>query len=416
MIRVAIVGGVRTPFVKAGGALAKKSFIDLGAHVVSSLASRLNLMGDAIEEVAFSTVLLDPRAPNFAREIVFKSGLSPRVVGHALSNNCISGLVAINFIAQSIRSGRIKIGFAGGSESMSRPALAWRPAAERAFMQLFQARTLGQKLGALASFRPGFFLPIPPSPKEPSTGLTMGQHCELMAKEFSISREEQDRVAYRSHVNAAKAQQAGYLAAEISPIDGVDKDNIIRADSSMERLAKLPPVFDRSSAGTISAGNASPLTDGASVICLMAEEEARNRGLEILGYLDDTVFSAIAPKDGLLMAPAIALPALLKRANLTLDQIDRFEVHEAFGAQVAANQAAWEKGWSKYEAATPIGKIPEEKMNVNGSSIAIGHPFAATGGRLVLSALNELKRSGGNKAAISICAAGAMAGAVLVSR
>ena len=416
MTRIAIVGGCRTPFVKAGGALGSKSFLDLGIHAVKALTDKLQLKSTEIGELAFGTVLLDPRVPNAARELVIRSGLSPRLPAHFVSNNCISGLVAANMIAEGIRAGRISCGLAGGSESMSRPALSFSPQAERFFLRLFGARSIGKKLSTLSSFKPGYILPQAPSPKEPSTGLTMGQHCELTAQEFGIARGEQDRVAYASHANAAKAQSAGLLAQEIVPIDGVDRDNIIRADTSIEKLAKLPPVFERSAKGTLTAGNSSPLTDGASVVCLMSEDQAKRQGRETLAFLEQVEFSAIAPSDGLLMAPALALPALLQRSNLSLDQIDFFEIHEAFAAQVLSNLMAWEQGWGKYPQLKPIGRIPPEKINVNGGSIAIGHPFAATGGRLILSLANQLKRSGAKTGVISVCAAGAMACAMLLRR
>ncbi len=416
MPRVAIVGGCRTPFVRAGGVFSKYSFLDLGVHVTQALVRRLKLDPSSIEEFIFSTVLLDPRAPNFAREIILRSGLPLSIPAHAVSNNCISGLVSLNMLAEAIRAGRIKVGVGGGAESMSRPTLTLKPKAEAFFLALSRARSLGERLKILASYRLGFVLPVAPSPKEPSTGLSMGQHCELTAQEFGIERELQDRIALRSHKNAARAQESGILTEEIEPFAGVAKDNLIRSDSSIERLAALKPVFDRSPKGTLTAGNSSSLTDGASLVCLMAEDEARKQRREILGFLEACEYSAIAPADGLLMAPALALPKLLQRQGLSLASIDLFEIHEAFAAQVETNLRAWEKGWSKCPQITPIGRVPEEKINVNGGSIAIGHPFAATGGRLLLSAVQQLKRSGKKTAVISVCAAGAMACAMLVRR
>jgi acetyl-CoA acetyltransferase family protein len=259
-------------------------------------------------------------------------------------------------------------------------------------------------------------LPIPPSPKEPSTGLTMGQHCEISTKEFKISRETQDTIALASHQNGARAQQQGYLSEEIIPLGGADKDNLIRGDTTADKLAKLKPVFDRSEAGSITAGNASALTDGASVVCLMSEAEAAKQGREVLAFLDDVEYAALAPKDGLLMAPGLALPRLMHRNELSIDSVDRFEIHEAFGAQVAANLKVWKEGWTKFPELRPIGEIPNEKINVNGGSIAIGHPFAATGGRLLISAARELKRSGKKTAVLSVCAAGGMGCAMLLRR
>ncbi len=412
--KVAIIGGCRTPFVKAAGVFAEKSFLDLGSHVVKRLVAKLKL--ESIDELIFSTVLLDPRTPNAARELVFKSGLSPSLPAHFVSNNCISGLVAATMGAEAIVSGRLKTVVVGGSESMSRPTLTLRRSGENLFLRLARARTLGQRFAILSGFRPGMLLPVPPSPKEPSTGLTMGEHCEITAKEFAIPRQAQDALALKSHKNAAIAQEGGVLAAEIEEFDGVDRDNLIRADTSLEKLSGLKPVFDRSAAGTLSAGNSSALTDGASALCLMADDEARKQGREILGYLEMSQYAAIDPKDGLLMAPGIALPKLISRAGLAVSDIDLFEIHEAFSAQVLANMSVWEKGWKKYPEIKAIGAIPDEKINVNGGSVAIGHPFAATGGRLILSLVNELKRRQKKVGVISVCAAGAMGCAMLIKR
>lgn len=414
MPRVAVVGGCRTPFVRAGTVFSDLSFLDLAIHSVTSLVKRLKLDSEKIDELIYGTVLLDPRLPNFAREIVLRSNLPPSLSAHSISNNCISGLVAANMVCEAISSGRIKIGIAGGSESMSRPTLTLKPQAEQKFLKLARAKSWKDRLSILSTFNPALLMPNPPSPKEPSTGLTMGQHCEITAKEFNIKREVQDQIAFNSHKNASAAQEKGYLKQEIEPLQQIEKDNLIRADTSFEKLAKLKPVFDPSSTGTLTAGNSSSLTDGASAVCLMSEDEARNQNREVLGYIEATQFAAIAPKDGLLMAPALALPRLLARTNLSIAQIDRFEIHEAFAAQVAANLEVWEKGWNKFPNLKAIGKVPNEKINVNGGSIAIGHPFAATGGRLIISLLNELRRNKLKTGVISVCAAGAMACAMLL--
>jgi acetyl-CoA acetyltransferase family protein len=402
--------------VKAGGVFSTQSFLDLGIHAVNSLVKRLSLDPQRIDELIFGTVLLDPRLPNYARELVLRSGLPKSLGAHAISNNCISGLVALNMVAESIRVGRVKVGIAAGSESMSRPTLTLHPKAEALFLALARARSLSERIKILSAFRLKYVLPQPPSPKEPSTGLTMGQHCELSAKEFQITREQQDAIALRSHQNAAKAQKSGYLRDEIEPLLGVDADNLVRSDTTIEKLQKLKPVFDRSAAGTLTAGNSSALTDGASALCLMSEKEARAQGREILGFVECVKYSAIDPSYGLLMAPGLAVPELLSATQLGVKDVDIFEIHEAFAAQVAANRLIWEKGWSRFPQLKPIGAIPEDKINVNGGSIALGHPFAATGGRLVASTLSELKRRGGKRGVISVCAAGGMAAAVLLSR
>lgn len=414
-MRVAIVGGVRTPFVKAGGVFSKYSALDLGKHVVVGCVEKLGLDPSVIEELYFGTVLLDPRYPNLAREIVLRSGLPKTVNGHFIANNCITGLVAASAAVDAISSGRISCALVGGSESMSQPTLTYPRKGEQFFISLSKARSLKQKLAMLASFKPGYLAPQAPSPKEPSTGLTMGQHCELMAQEFKVSRADQDQLAFASHSNAAAARASGALAEQILPLGGVSEDNLIRPDTNLQALSALPAVFDRSAQGTISAGNASALTDGASAVCLMSEEMARRQGREILGFLDGVQFASVPPGDGLLMAPALALPRLLERFNVGFKDIDLFEVHEAFAAQVLCNIRAWRDGWSRYPHMQVRGEVPADRMNVAGGSIAIGHPFAATGGRLLLSICQSLKQRKLSRGAISVCAAGGGAAAALVS-
>ncbi len=414
-MRVAIVGGVRTPFVKAAGVFSRHSALDLGKHVVVGCVEKLGLDARSIDELYFGTVLLDPRIPNLAREIVLRSGLPKTVNGQFIANNCITGLVAASAASDAIRSGRISCALVGGSESMSQPTLTFPRKGEAFFISLAKARTLGQKLSKLLSFRPGFLAPQAPSPKEPSTGLTMGQHCELMAQEFGISRAEQDDLALRSHRNAARAKEEGALSEQILPLGDVKDDNLVRGDTSLEKLASLPPVFDRSGRGTITAGNASALTDGASAVCLMSESAAREQGREILGYIDGIQFASIPPGDGLLMAPAVALPQLMTRLQWKVAEVDLFEVHEAFAAQVLCNMRVWRDGWSRYPHIPAVGEIPAEKLNVLGGSIALGHPFAATGGRLLVNACQALRRRGGRRCVISVCAAGGGGAAVAVS-
>jgi acetyl-CoA acetyltransferase family protein len=414
-MRVAIVGGVRTPFVKAAGVFSKYSALDLGKHVVVGCVEKLGLDPSVVEELYFGTVLLDPRIPNLAREIILRSGLPKSINGHFIANNCITGLVAASAAVDGISSRRISCAIVGGSESMSQPTLTFPRKGEQFFIKLAKARGLGAKLSLLSAFRPGFLAPQAPSPKEPSTGLTMGQHCELMAQEFKIGRADQDRIAFNSHRDAAQARSSGFLAEQILPLGDVKEDNLIRPDTSFEALAGLRPVFDRTAQGTITAGNSSALTDGASAVCLMSEQLARQQNREILGFLDGVHFASVPPGDGLLMAPALALPEMLKRFDLGFHDIDLFEVHEAFGAQVLCNIKAWRDGWSRYPNTHVRGDVPTEKMNVAGGSIAIGHPFAATGGRLLLTICQALKQRGLKRGAISVCAAGGGAAAALVS-
>lgn len=411
--RVAIVGGVRTPFVKAGTAFSKLRMQELGIHVVRELVQRSKIDAKRLDQVVFSTVLLDPRTPNWAREIVFGAGLPKSVYAYSVSNNCISGLVAITSAANEIGLGKINSAIAGGSESMSNPSLVFSYKASDIFLSLFRAPSAGARLGTIAKFRPKHFAPQPPSVTEPSTGLTMGEHMEITAKALGITRESQDEIAYLSHSNAGKATKDGRLQEEIAPLSGVERDLIIRGDTTREKLASLKPVFDRKSGkGTLTAGNSSPLTDGASAVLVMSEARAKEEGREPLAFITDYEYSAIDPNDGLLMAPGVAVPRMLKRNGLKLEDFDLIEIHEAFGAQVAANIKAWEEGLMGERC----GKVDRAKLNVLGGSIAIGHPFAATGGRIVTSLARELHKRKLRRGLISICAAGAMAGAIILER
>jgi len=414
-MRVAIVGGVRTPFVKAAGVFSAFTALELGVHVVTACIERLRIDPSVIDELYFGTVLLDPRIPNLAREIVLRSGLPKTITGQFISNNCITGLVAANAAREAILGGRIKAAIIGGSESMSTPSLTFPRSGENFFFRLNKARTVGQKLSVATSFRPRFLAPQAPSPKEPSTGLTMGQHCELMAQEFGILRREQDELALMSHQRAFEAKSRGILAEQITAVGGVSEDNLIRAETSLEKLAGLPAVFDRGAKGTISAGNSSALTDGASAVCLMADSFARELGLPIIGYLDGIEFASVPPGDGLLMAPALALPKVMRSVGVKVTDVGAFEIHEAFSAQVLCNMRAWEKGWDRYKDLSPIGSIPRDTMNILGGSIALGHPFAATGGRLLLNTCAAMRASDSQRGLISVCAAGGGAAAAAIS-
>ena len=274
-VRVVIVGGARTPFAKAGTVLRKHSPLDLSVHAVNGLLSKTQLDPISVDELAYGITVLDPRIPHFAREVVFSSELPSTVRALTLTNHCITGTSAITTIYDSIVSGRAEVGIAGGVESMSNPSILFGRHASRVFLEAASAKTLGQRVRILARLRPSDFKPSFPGVNEPSTGLSMGEHTELMVKEWRISRGEQDEIAYQSHMNAARATEDGRLKAEIHPLDGIDHDQLIRSDTSLEKLAKLPPVFDQSATGTLSAGNSSPLTDGATSILLMSESRAR---------------------------------------------------------------------------------------------------------------------------------------------
>lgn len=410
--RVAIVGGIRTPFVKAGTVYRDLSQLQLSSHVVRALIERVGIDPEKIDQLVWGRVLHDPLISNLAREIVIDLKLPPSIRAHLVSNNCITSIHAATDVADAIQQGRIETGIAGGVESMSSPPVLFGKEASRIFLEAAVAKNGRDRLKVFARLRPRHFFPSPLSFKEPSTGLTMGEHAEITTKEWGIGREEQDEIALRSHRRAAEATRDGRLTAELAPLKGISQDTIIRLDTSRERLATLKPVFDRSGRGTITAGNSSPLTDGAAAVFLMSEERAQREGVEPLAFIRAVEYAGIHPKDGLLMAPAIAVPRLLRRVGLTLADMDIVEMHEAFAAQVAFNLAAWKKGW-KEEA---IGEVPAEKLNPLGSSIAVGHPFAATGARIMTTLANEMKRRNARFGLISICAAGAMAAAMILER
>ncbi len=410
--RVAIIGGARTPFVKAGTAFKKHSALELAVHSVDGLLEKQGLDPRFVDELVYGVVGVDPRIPHLAREVAFSSQLPSEVRALTVTNNCITGTSAITSIYDSIVAGRAEVGVAGGVESMSNPALLFSKRATRIFLDAASARSFGAKVGQLLKFRPWDFKPGIPGIVEPSTGLSMGEHTELMVKEWKISRQEQDEIAYRSHMNAHRATEDGRLKAEIHPLDGIDHDLLIRPNTSIEQLAMLRSVFDRSPRGTITAGNSSPLTDGAASILLMSEARARKEGREPLAFIKAFEFVGINPNDGLLMGPAIAVPRVLRKTGLKLSDIDIVEMHEAFAGQIACNLRAWEQDWKE----PAIGKVDREKLNPLGSSIAVGHPFAATGARIVTTLANEMKRRDAKYGLVSICGAGATASALILER
>ncbi len=410
--KVAIIGGARTPFAKAGAQLKGYSALDLATHSVDGAIEKVDIDPKIVDELAYGTVIVNPAIPHLAREVNFRSALPADVRAVTLTDNCITGTSAIQSVYNSIALGRADVGIAGGVESMSNPPVMFMPEASRIFLETSRARSFGDRLKAIAKFRPKHFKPWSYGIAEPSTGLTMGEHTEITVKEWGISREEQDEIAYRSHVNAHTATEDGRLTAEIARLGTYDRDLLIRPDTSIEALAKLRPVFDRSESGTLTAGNSSPLTDGAAATVLMTEDRARELGHEPLAYIKDFVNVGIDPSDGLLMGPGVAVPRLLKRNGLALEDIDIIEMHEAFAGQVASNLKAWEQGWK--EAA--IGRVDRAILNTMGSSIAVGHPFAATGARITTTLANEMARRNVRYGVISICGAGATAVAMLLER
>jgi acetyl-CoA acetyltransferase family protein len=410
--RVAIVGGARTPFAKAGTVLKEHTALQLATHSVDGTLARVDLDPDLVDHLVYGIVTVDARVPHLAREINFASRLSDSVRAVTVTDNCITSITAIEAVHDSISSGRSRVGIAGGVESMSNPSVLWSRNATRVLSDVQGAKTLAEKARIITRLRPRDLAPHPPGVTEPSTGLSMGEHTEITVKEWHISRTEQDEIAYRSHMNAAAATADGRLTAEIHPLDGITSDTTIRPGTSMDRLAALPPVFDRSSAGTLTAGNSSPLTDGAASVVLMAESTARELRIEPLAYIRAIEFAAIDPADGLLMGPGVAVPRMLRRVGMDLGDFDLIEMHEAFGGQVLANLAAWELGWKE----EPVGKVDRDKLNQLGGSIAVGHPFAATGARIVTQLANEMARRDAGYGLISICGAGATAAAMILER
>lgn len=410
--RVAIMGGARTPFVKAGTVFRQHRALDLARHSVDGLLEKQELDPAQVDELVYGIVTLDPGLPHMAREVVFSSRLPAEVRAVSVTDNCITGLTAMAMVHDSIRAGRTEVGIAGGVESMSNPALRFGSKASRIFMDANSAKTFGKRLGLFAKLRPKDFLPRAPSIAEPSTGLSMGDHTELMVKEWKIERGPQDELALASHQRAHEATEDGRLPAEIHPLDGLGHDTLIRPTTTLEKLAKLRPVFDRSPTGTLTAGNSSPLTDGAASVLLMSETKAKQEGRTPLAILKAFEFVSIHPDDGLLMGPGLAVPRVLRKAGLTLGDMDLIEMHEAFGGQVLCNLKAWEEGWRE----PAIGVVDRNKLNVLGSSIAVGHPFAATGARIATTLANEMKRRGSRYGLISICGAGATAAAMILER
>jgi acetyl-CoA acetyltransferase family protein len=411
MQKVVIVAGKRTPFAKATKELRDFGVVDLVQHAVDGLLSSVALEPAAVEELHAGSVVLDPRIPHMAREVVFRSQLPATTRAVSYVDNCITGTTAIIALHDAIALGRIEVGIAGGGESMSNTPILVSEAASDILRDANAARSLPARLKEFSRLRIRDLAPSLPGVEEPSTGLSMGQHTELMVKEWGIGQAEPDEIAYRSHMRAHAATKAGHLIEEIEPLAGLDRDAMVRPDTTMEKLAKLRPVFDREN-GTLTAGNSSPLTDGAAVVLMMSEERAAKEGLEPLAYVEAFANVGIDPEDGLLMGPAVAVPRLLASAGLSLEDVELVEMHEAFGGQVACNLAAWREGWKE----PAIGEVDPERLNVNGSSISIGHPFAGTGARIALTLANEMARRDAKTGLISICAAGAQAAAMLLTR
>ena len=422
--RVAIVAGVRTPFTRAGTAFKSISAIDLGKLCVAELIQRTNLSGKEVQALVFGTVIPSVVAPNIAREISLMPVFPKGIQAFSVSRACASANQAITDAADQIALGHIDVAVAGGAESLSNIPILHSQGFSDALVKASKAKTLGGRVKALAAIRPRDLVPITPAIAEPSTGESMGQSAEKMAKLNHIPREEQDQFALRSHRLASAGTGDGRLVAEIMPVyvppryeSVVTSDNGIRSDTSYEQLAALKPVFDKKY-GSVTAGNSSPLTDGGACLLLMSEDKAYSLGYPTLGFIRSYAYAALDPGEQLLQAPVLAAPVALQRAGLTLKDIDLVEMHEAFAAQVLSNLRGFESQYWAERAgfSQPVGAVDQARLNVMGGSIAIGHPFGATGSRITVTLLNELARRDGQFGLMTVCAAGGMGFAMVVER
>ncbi|HUG79768.1 MAG TPA: acetyl-CoA C-acetyltransferase, partial [Burkholderiales bacterium] len=417
MKRVAILGGVRIPFARAGTAYAQAGNQDMLTAALKGLVEKYGLRNAQLGEVAAGAVIKHSRDWNLARESMLGAGLHPTTPAYDVQRACGTSLSAAGQLAARIALGEIDSGVAGGVDSASDIPLTYGPQLQKIVLTSAQGRTIGRKLAPWLGLRPSHLRPSAPGIAEPRTGLSMGEHCEEMAKEWQIPRHAQDELALASHRNAAAAWQSGFFRDLVLPFNGLAKDNNVRADTSMEKLASLRTAFDRSPAGTLTAGNSSPLTDGAAAVLLASEEWARSRGVEAQCFMTHCETAAVdyvgmaGKKEGMLMAPAYAVPRMLDRAGLRLQDFDLYEIHEAFAAQVLCTLKAWESDEycrTRLGRREALGAIDRAKLNPKGSSVALGHPFGATGARIVGTAAKQLAERGSGRALISICAAGGM--------
>ena len=418
--RVAIIGSARIPFARGGTAYADETNLSLLATTLGGLADKFGLKGEKVDEVMAGAVINHSRDFNLAREALLDAGLSPRTPGTTMQIACGTSLQAALALGAKIASGQIDSGIAAGSDTVSDSPIVFGSKFQHRLLNANAAKTTGQKLGAFKGFSFGELTPVAPSVNEPRTGLSMGQHCELMAKEWGIGRQAQDQLAVASHRNAAAAYDEGFHDDLLVQCAGLVRDNNVRADANLDKMSTLKPAFDKSSGhGTLTAGNSTPLTDGAAGVLLASEEWAKARGLPIQAYLTlgRVAGNDFAHGEGLLMAPTIAVSEMLERAGLGFDDIDFFELHEAFAAQVLCTLKAWkDPAYCKDVLGrdTVLGEIDPAKINVKGSSLAYGHPFAATGARILGLTAKLLETAPGKRALISVCTAGGMGVSALV--
>lgn len=419
--KVAIVGGSRIPFCRSNTIYSKKSNLDMLSAVIDGIVARFDLAGVQLDEVMAGAVITHSKDYNLAREAVLSSKLSPLTPGITLQQACGTSLQAALNLAAKIACGQIECGIAAGTDTTSDVPIVFGSKFAHRLIQLSQARTMGQRMAALKGFSPGELKPVSPTNGEFRTGLSMGQHCERMAQEWQISREDQDQLTFESHQNAAAAYDSGFFDALVTPYNGVSRDNNLRAGTSVEKLAGLRTVFDRGPNATLSAGNSTPLTDGAAAVLLGSEQWAKDHGLQVQAYLQTGRSAAVdfVQDEGLLMGPTVAVAEMLQRAGLELQDFDFYEIHEAFAAQVLCTLKAWQSERyckDRLGLEKPLGSIDRDKLNVNGGSLAAGHPFAATGARIIATLSQLLAEKGSGRGLISVCTAGGMGVCAILER
>jgi acetyl-CoA C-acetyltransferase len=420
--RVAILGGNRIPFARSNTTYADVSNQEMLTAAIDGLATRFGLEGERVGEVVAGAVLKHARDFNLTREAVLGSKLSPETPAHDIQQACATGLQAAIGVANKIAMGQIEVGIAGGTDTTSDAPVAISDKLRKKLMKVNAARDTKGRLTALAAIRPtDIGLDIPQN-GEPRTGLSMGEHAALTALEWQVSREEQDELAATSHQRLAAAYDAGFLDDQVTPFRGLERDSNLRADSTAEKLSKLKPVFGKGEAATMTAGNSTPLTDGASVVLLASEEWAEEHNHPVLAYLTASETAAVDyvhGGEGLLMAPAYAMARMLSREGHSLQDFDFYEIHEAFASQVLSTLKAWEDPIFCKERLgldAPLGVVDRARLNVNGSSLAAGHPFAATGGRILMNLAKLLEQQGSGRGVISICAAGGQGVTAILER
>jgi acetyl-CoA C-acetyltransferase len=419
--RVAIIGGNRTPFAKSNTAYSKLSNQEMLTSALRGLVDRYNLQGQRLGEVVAGAVIKHSRDFNLTRETVFGCGLAPETPAYDIQQACGTGLEAAILVANKIALGQIECGIAGGTDTTSDAPIGVGEGLREILLDLNRAKTAKERLKILARFRPRDLAPEIPTNGEPRTGMSMGDHAQVTAHEWNIAREDQDQLAWESHQKLARAYEEGFFSDLMTPLAGLEKDNILRPDTTLEKLATLKPCFDREN-GTMTAANSTALTDGASCVLLASEQWAKDHNYEVKAWLTFSEVAAVDfvhKKEGLLMAPAYAVPRMLEKAGITLQDFDFYEIHEAFASQVLSTLKAWEDpafckdrlGLSK-----PLGSIDRTKLNVKGSSLAAGHPFAATGARIIATLAKLLEEKGSGRGLISICAAGGQGVTAILER